>query len=197
VSAPRRSSPDTILDVVLALIEADGHDAVQLRVVAERAGVSLSTIYKHFGPRDALLVAAMERWRAEHMEVPLSGSTPARTTSDGLVRFYRQFFEPWERNPRMLEAFYRARTGPGGDRLEEGGRAVLHPLARAAFGEDDDAAAEEVLAILDDVVFGAISRFANQEIDVTDILPRVERAVRRLTAPSRRPARRVSARRSP
>ncbi|WP_170216921.1 TetR/AcrR family transcriptional regulator [Mycolicibacterium aurum] len=43
-------------------LAADGYDAVQLRLVAEDAGVSTSTIYHYFSSKDDLLVACFHRW---------------------------------------------------------------------------------------------------------------------------------------
>jgi AcrR family transcriptional regulator len=42
---------DAIVRIVQDLLESKGYDAVQLRVVAKRARVSLTTIYKFFPTR--------------------------------------------------------------------------------------------------------------------------------------------------
>jgi AcrR family transcriptional regulator len=42
------SSDDTIVEVVIELLESEGDDAVQVRAVAKRARVSLTTIYRFF-----------------------------------------------------------------------------------------------------------------------------------------------------
>lgn len=49
--------------VVAALAEAAaGYEGMQVRVVAERAGVAASTVYLHFPSKDDLLVACLLRW---------------------------------------------------------------------------------------------------------------------------------------
>ncbi|MFQ6226507.1 TetR/AcrR family transcriptional regulator [Nocardia sp. NPDC002869] len=55
-----------ILDSVVEIIEADGYDAVQLRTVAKRARVSLTTVYSLYSSRDELIVAAVAAWMAAH-----------------------------------------------------------------------------------------------------------------------------------
>ncbi|MFE4463356.1 TetR/AcrR family transcriptional regulator, partial [Nocardia tengchongensis] len=60
-----------ILLEVTALLESEGPDAVQLREVARRARVSLTTIYKFFPTRDDLLVSAIEAWMEDNTYLPM------------------------------------------------------------------------------------------------------------------------------
>jgi TetR/AcrR family transcriptional regulator, cholesterol catabolism regulator len=109
------SQRDRILDIVVELLETEGYDAVQLREVARRARTSLATIYKRYGTRDELILAALNCWMEENR---YSGLTkphdPDETLYDGLMRVLRTIFEPWERHPAMLTAYFRAfrRRGP-------------------------------------------------------------------------------------
>ena len=62
-----------ILDAAVALFVAHGYDDVTLALVAEQAGVSLQTVLRKFGSKDALLVAASRSHRNEelaHRAVP-------------------------------------------------------------------------------------------------------------------------------
>jgi AcrR family transcriptional regulator len=52
---------DALLDAALALIAADGVEAVSMEAVAEGAGVSRPLVYKHFANRGELLVAVYRR----------------------------------------------------------------------------------------------------------------------------------------
>ena len=60
---PARSRPSTggterqILDAVGQIIATEDFDAVSMRRVAAKADVSLSTVVRHFGTKDALLAA--------------------------------------------------------------------------------------------------------------------------------------------
>ena len=57
---------DRILGIVVDLLETEGYDAVQLREVARRARTSLATIYKRYGTRDELILAALISWMEEN-----------------------------------------------------------------------------------------------------------------------------------
>jgi TetR/AcrR family transcriptional regulator, cholesterol catabolism regulator len=172
---------DAIVGVVLELLESEGYDSVQLRTVAKRARVSLSTIYNFFSTRDELIVAGLGRWMQANGYARLSEPPAGMSLDEGLMWVFRQIFEPWERNPRLLEAYHRARTGPGGHRLDEQGTAIVEPVSRAMLARVDPAYAEDVGVILTNVAYAVIGRFADGEISIAEILPTLERTVHRLT----------------
>ena len=154
------ASTDRILDIVVELLETEGYDAVQLREVARRARTSLATIYKRYGTRDELILAALDCWMEENR---YSGLTKPHDTDEsiylGLMRVLRTIFEPWERHPAMLKAYFRARTAPGGKKL-----------VRRGFD-----------AVVPAVAYGLLGRFAVGEIEITEIVPGLDRTVQYLT----------------
>jgi|SRR5450756_329599 len=89
--------------------------------------------------------------------------------------------EPWERSPRMLEAYHRARTGPGGEHLELQGAAAIEPAARAVLAGADPAYRDDLETILTNMAYALIGRCADGTLDITAILPALERLVFRLT----------------
>jgi AcrR family transcriptional regulator len=52
---------DAIHDAMLTLAERDGYDAATLEQVADRAEVAVSTIYRYFANKDAILLDPIER----------------------------------------------------------------------------------------------------------------------------------------
>jgi TetR/AcrR family transcriptional regulator, cholesterol catabolism regulator len=176
---------NAIVDVVIELLESEGYEAVQVRTVARRARISLATMYKLFGTLDDLLVAAVERWMDTNAYAELTGPEPGESPYETMVRVVRTVFEPWERNPRMLRAYQRARSGPGGERLERRGMAIVRPIIEAALPDADPQYLDDVELIHGHVARAAIARFADGEIAVTDIRPILERALFRLTTDNR------------
>jgi len=179
------TSADVIIDVVLDLLESEGYEAVQVRTVARRARKSLATLYELFGTRDQLILAAVERWMATNAYAGLTMPQPDESPYETMVRILRTVFEPWERHPRMLEAYYRARGGPGGVRLVLQGMTIVRPIVAAALPDADPEYLRDVEMIHEHVTRAAIARFAEGEIAVTDILPILERALLRLTMDNR------------
>jgi TetR/AcrR family transcriptional regulator, cholesterol catabolism regulator len=176
---------DPIIEIVVDLLDTEGYEAVQLREVARRARVSLATIYKRYATRDELIVAALEWWMETNRYAGLAAPatfTPGPSVYSDLMTMFRTIFEPWEQHPLMLRSYFRARSGPGGKRLIQRGLDAVLPVTRAILAQLDPEFAQDLELILTGVVFGFLGRFTEGEIDVTDIVPGIERAVFRLTA---------------
>ncbi|RMI33376.1 TetR family transcriptional regulator [Nocardia stercoris] len=171
-----------IVDVVVQLLETQGYDAVHLRTVAGLAHVSLARIYKLFHTRDELIAAALERWMTEHAYGEVAPPTPDEPLRDVLIRVLRSVFQPWEQHPHMLEAYHHARSGAGGDRLDAHGLSAIMPIAEISLRDLDPEYLEDVAIILPSMAVALIGQFASGALEVTEILPILERTVRRLTA---------------
>lgn len=182
---PDRAGParDRILDIVATMLETDGYDAVQLREVARRAQSSLATIYKHYSTRDELILAALNSWMDEHRYSGLVQQSPPSDESvyDGMMRLLRTIFEPWERHPAMLTAFFRARAAPGGQELFRRGLDVTVPSFMQVLADVDEEFVRDLETILSTVIYGLLGRFAAGELKITDIVPSLDRTVFWLT----------------
>ena len=176
---------DPIIAAVVELLDAEGDEAVQLRAVARRARVSLATIYKRYSTRDELIVAALEWWmetnRYARLPPPTDGASTGSLYAD-LMRVLRTIFEPWEQHPMMLRSYFRARSGPGGDRLVQRGVDAVVPVIRSILQQVDSSFAKDLEFVLTGVIYGFLGRFADGAIEVTEIVPGLERAVYWLTA---------------
>lgn len=58
---PPLTSADELTDALIGVVVEDGLDAVSIRAVARRAGVSIGTVQYHFATKDDLLLAAYRR----------------------------------------------------------------------------------------------------------------------------------------
>ncbi|WP_280320240.1 TetR family transcriptional regulator [Nocardia wallacei] len=176
-----------ILALVVRSLERGGYDSVYVQEVARGARVSLTTVYKLFGTRDELIVAALEHWMAQRSYAALA-QVPGETLREGLMRLLRTVFEPWERSPQMLKAYHRALCGPGGHRLDVQGRAAVRETALAVVAGADPTYLDDLDRILVHLSYGLISRYSAGALDITEIMPTLERAVHRLTADNERAA---------
>jgi hypothetical protein len=120
---------------------------------------------------------------AEHTYAELEPPAPDATLHDSLVRLLRGMFEPWERSPRMLVAFYRAYSRAGGkQQLNLQTFSAMAPISDALMTGIDRRYAEDIGLVLGNMSWALVGRVARGEAAVTDILPALERAVFRLTA---------------
>lgn len=176
-------SGDRILATVVDLLEAEGYDGVQLREVARRARTSLSTIYKRFATRDELILAAIGRWMEEnHSGIVRQPRDPDEPLHPAMMRVIRAIFEPWERHPEMLLAFFRVRTAPGGESLSVRGFDEVVPVGMAVLADVDPDFVAELEAILSSLVYGLVGRVRDGRITIADIMPTIDRTVFWLTA---------------
>jgi TetR/AcrR family transcriptional regulator, cholesterol catabolism regulator len=170
-----------VLDVVIEVLRSEGYDAVQLREVARRAQVGLGTLYKLFPSREALIVSAVSKWMAANAFATSDPPQPGESLRDVIVRQLRQVFEPWQREPRMLQAFHQARFGPAGEHLNRQGFDAVVPIVESMLADYAPDYVDDLRLILINLVYGVLSRVAHGELDPADMLSILERAVARLT----------------
>ncbi len=174
---------DRLLAVVVEILETEGYDAVQLREVARRARSSLATIYKRYTTREDLILAALEVWLDDnrYSEVTPHRRAEGETLHEAMMSLFRTIFEPWERNPGMLTAYFRARSSAGGQRLFRRGLDIVGPAGLELMADVDDDFVADLNTVLSSVVYGLLGRFVAGEIETTEILPALDRTVYWLT----------------
>lgn len=175
-----------VLDAVIDLLDGGGDEAVQLREVAARTRVSSKTIYKMFATRDDLIVAALERWVEGHQYEPAAAPVAAEPLRDGLMRVFRHVFAQWEPHPHLLRAYHREQAGPDGRRLERLGARIVVPLLDAVLDGYDADYARDVKIMFANMTYAVVGRFAAGDLEVTEVVPSVERVVFRLTSDNER-----------
>jgi AcrR family transcriptional regulator len=94
-----------VLQAAMELAREGGYEAVQMRAVAERAGVALGTVYRYFSSKDQMLSSVWSDWtealqQRMKQSRPLEGTTRAELVLDFLLRETR----PLERNPELAAA---------------------------------------------------------------------------------------------
>jgi AcrR family transcriptional regulator len=82
---------EAILDAALAQASEAGFESLTIGTLAERAGLSKSGLYAHFGSREELQIAAIEAAAARYAQVVF---LPALKAKRGLPRL-RALFESW------------------------------------------------------------------------------------------------------
>jgi hypothetical protein len=81
----------------------------------------------------------------------------------------------------MLKAYFRARTAPGGQKLVRRGFDAVVPAAMEVLADADPSFIKDVDDIVSSVVYGLMGRFASGEIDITEVVPGLDRTVHYLT----------------
>ena len=75
-----------IMDAALELASQGGYDALQVRAITQRAGVSSRTIYTHFPSLDSLLIVAVAERAGEELYQHLTEGRSKKRTAAGRVQ---------------------------------------------------------------------------------------------------------------
>lgn len=125
-----------IVKAAAALASRGGIEAMQMRTVAERAGVALGTLYRYFPSKMDLVVAVI----SEELDLlqdsierrPLSGTTPAERAVEVLMRATRGLM----REPELADALVRSMLLTSEKIDVDFGARVDRLLIHAALGRD-------------------------------------------------------------
>ncbi len=101
-----------VVDAATKLAAEGGYDAVQMRDVAQEAGVALGTIYRYFASKDHLLAACQVEF-ARGVQQRLA-ERPARgdTAADRVVDVLRRATRRTEAEPLLMAAMVTAISSP-------------------------------------------------------------------------------------
>lgn len=110
-----RVSIDVILEAAAQLLESVGERGFNTNAVAERAGVSIGTLYRYFPDKQAIIIALANReTQAFNVAVAasLAGETPGLARDRAIIRaFLHAFGDRTEARRLVITALY-ANTDP-------------------------------------------------------------------------------------
>lgn len=97
----QRDRRDRLIDAALAMLATEDYERIQVKDVAESAGVSLGTLYNYFLSKERLFAEALVRWAdslpTNIRQRPLRNAAPAEQLKEAVHRALRAF----ERRPQM------------------------------------------------------------------------------------------------
>ena len=106
----------TLIEAVTELIGDVGHEAVQMRDVAQRSGVALATAYRYFRSKEHLLGAALEDWQQRLTRRTLAaGRAPQSDPLSGVLEYLRRAQRAFARNPEMTALMLQMMTSTDPD----------------------------------------------------------------------------------
>jgi AcrR family transcriptional regulator len=178
----QRARRARVLQAVLDLAHEGGYDAIQLRAISDRTGISSDTVYRYFGSRDQLVSAAVRQWSEREFVEPAGSWLDGETPAEQILAFNRHVWEVWERNPRMLETFVRAALAEGTtpDGLAARSLETLVPHSAHALREVEPEYRADFLMIVEHFTHSAMTYVVRGQLPIGDVYPLLERTVRRL-----------------
>jgi AcrR family transcriptional regulator len=164
LTASQAARRQRVIQAALELGAEGGYDAVQMRTVADTAGVALGTIYRYFSSKDHLLAAALVEW-VHDLERRISARPPTGgTTADRVVSTLRRATRAMEKEPKLSEAVVTAIASPdvgAAERQEDVSLAMNRILALSLSDDFTPEEQAQITKTLGHVWFSALIGWVN------------------------------------
>jgi TetR/AcrR family transcriptional regulator, cholesterol catabolism regulator len=166
-----------LIESVIELIGEVGHEAVQMRDVAQRSGVALATAYRYFRSKEQLLAAALEDWQQRLTRRTLAaGRSPKSDPLSGTLEYLRRALRAFSRNPRMTALMLQMMTSTDPDvhatidRMNQTNTDMFDQLLEGLPAED----IPNMSFVLNAVLTSAITGLLRGSVSLTESQARVE-----------------------
>jgi AcrR family transcriptional regulator len=130
-----------IVQAGLELLRTKEYDQVQMRDVAERAGVAIGTVYHYFGSKEHLFAEALSEWATSLRDRidrrPLRGATNAERLTEALHRSVRAF-QTWPQLVRVLMTLEASSDPFASEIFARMNAAINQVYGEAISGVDDE-----------------------------------------------------------
>jgi AcrR family transcriptional regulator len=173
---------EAILDAALTVAAAGGYEAVQMRQVAERAGIAVGTLYRYFPSKTHLLVSALTR-EFQRLDATYDWTTSATTSEQRLDRLTADLHERWQRDPLLTEAMTRAfvvADTTAAAAVNLAAAVIERLLARTLSGGIPAPVDQRVAEVIADIWLANLTAFIGQRASAADTRDRIDRATRRV-----------------
>ncbi|QXW02549.1 MULTISPECIES: TetR family transcriptional regulator [Rhodococcus] len=183
----RRTTPSQrarfhrIVDAALESASEGGYDAVQMRSVAERAGVAIGTVYRYFPSKNHMLVVALvwmfEGLRDRFHDYEIPGETP----SDRILFVLRKNTEILETDHPRYEALVRAymfADASATPELNALGDVVTEMFAKSIGVEEISEQQMDAVKVINDVWMSSLVSWVAGRMTSDQVMAHLELAVR-------------------
>ncbi len=154
-----------VIEAAVDLASEGGYEAVQMRDVAERAGVALGTIYHYFASKDILLSMALVEW-VSGLEAIVDADPPSgRDTRTRVLELLERVTGSMKSAPDLSHAMVTAlcSRGPEFDWCQEQMHRAWSAALRKAFrGDVVEAERDRIIRVLEHVWFSSLIAWTNE-----------------------------------
>ncbi|MYW68117.1 TetR family transcriptional regulator [Streptomyces sp. SID8379] len=165
---------ERLLDAALDVYAEAGEQGVTVSALTKSSGVSLGSLYHHYGSVDGLMGALLLRWLGRMLDEVTAAMTRSRTARTGIRAVVQAYFTFVRENPdaaRLLHSSYADRlTMTQARQLRDSQEARISPVAQwldrqVASGE----LAPLPVPLIESMVLGPVIGAARRWLSVGDI----------------------------
>ena len=182
-SAAQRDRRQRILDATLTLASRGGYEAVQMRAVADRAGVALGTLYRYFPSKIHLLVSGLAREFERNQEKLDRLTIPGDAPDERVLFVLGRITRAMQREPMLTEAMTRAFmfADPSAAAEVNAVARLMERMLTGAMHEGEPTADEIAIArVIGDVWLSSLVAWVTRRASADDVSSQLELAARLL-----------------
>jgi len=189
MTAAERERRSRIIQAAEQALNQDGEHGLQMKPLADRAGVALATLYRYFPSKDHILVAvSLDRHLRSLGRIGSTqfvGETAGERAADLMLREFRSA----QRSPDMLAALHRVMNGADRSMGEyiEAIIGALNAMLRAAVSQGQGAPTKEqesLLPVFTASANDAMTQWFRGTLSAEDTRARIRQASRLLDLPT-------------
>jgi AcrR family transcriptional regulator len=175
----QRDRRDRLIEAALALLETDDYEKVQVKDVADKAGVSLGTLYNYFFSKERLFAEALVRWAGNLptniRNRPLRETSPQARLEEAVHRALRAF-EKRPQMARLVSVLMMSDDPFAGDLMERMDRATTDAYMQA-LSAVDPVVARAIVDVVNAVFSLALREWSRGRITARELYDRVDSAI--------------------
>jgi AcrR family transcriptional regulator len=175
----QRDRRNRLIDAALAMLATEDYERIQVKDVAENAGVSLGTLYNYFYSKERLFAEALVRWAdslpTNIRQRPLRHAGPADQLKEAVHRALRAF----ERRPQMARLVHVLEMSPdafAGELMHRMDLATADAYMQA-LSAVDPAVARKALNLINAVFSVQLREWSRGRITMRELHDRLDEAI--------------------
>ena len=175
----QRDRRNRLIDAALAMLATEDYERIQVKDVAESAGVSLGTLYNYFYSKERLFAEALVRWAdslpTNIRQRPLRHAGPADQLKEAVHRALRAF----ERRPQMARLVHVLEMSPdafAGELLHRMDLATADAYMQA-LSAVDPTVARKALNLINAVFSVQLREWSRGRITMRELHDRLDEAI--------------------
>jgi AcrR family transcriptional regulator len=186
LTSTQQARRDRIVDAGLALLAERDFDKIQVKDVAEEAGVALGTLYHYFSSKEHLFAEVLVRWaatlRTNISRNPLRGTSDAQRLTQVMHRSVRAF----QRQPSLarLVATLETSADPYATEILARLAETTNDIYVEAIHDVDRATAQRIVNVVDAVLAARLRSWVAGRISISAVSDDLADAIGLLLDPS-------------
>jgi TetR/AcrR family transcriptional regulator, cholesterol catabolism regulator len=176
---------ERIVRAAITLLEHGEYDAIQMRDVAQEAGVALGTVYRYFTSKEHLYAAALLEWAADFPAREQSTRAGGRSDEARLRALMRRAVRAFERYPQMMRVEIVIESSP-----DPNARALFDQFAArnvraltSSLSSTDPETAAAIVETVNSVLATRLRAWALGRVTIADVDRSVQKTLDLIFAP--------------